>query len=177
MLYLLSQFWIKSTESYNEDVVKSYCISVTETQKNGSFYFKKWAPERFFSPCLRCPHPNAHAKDALLQQKTRTGSGLKAREGAAPTKAAAFVPCWHRTGSFQLISLMYKYKAVANHYPSIIHHYKSTFFYCPSISASNHQRHPYLQTELKADCSLIVILQVLKHLQYVLETMVTHDLA
>lgn len=52
MLYLLSQFWIKSTESYNEDVVKSYCISVTETQKNGSFYFKKWAPERFFPPAL-----------------------------------------------------------------------------------------------------------------------------
>lgn len=80
----------------------------------------------------------------------------------------------------QLISLMYKYKAVANHYPSIIHHYKSTFFLLPfhlSFESSKTLLFADLQTGLKSGCLLIVILQVLKHLQYELEMMIAHELA
>lgn len=49
--------------------------------------------QRQFPPCLRCPHPNVDAKDALFLQETQTGPGPKAGVGAAPTKAAAFVLC------------------------------------------------------------------------------------
>lgn len=44
--------------------------------------------QREFPPAL-----DAHTQMFMFQQKTQTGPGPKARVGAAPTKAAAFVLC------------------------------------------------------------------------------------